>query len=221
MPDRPIHRRIAGHVRGRAVGYVAASYSRSASVAATRSRHPKPRRSRCAPTRRTAVLHLKTRGRCKGSQTRVSWNQQGPQGVRGPQGAAGARGATGSQGVQGPQGPAAVSVWAQVADNGTVLFGRGVAVQRVSAGNYLVTITDPACAHGSNAPVVSVSDSNPPAGQSAGAFPVAWYGTTRNQRTVHRVHRSRCRRLIHGDRPHILAPPGHLSVTGRPDPVER
>ena len=52
-------------------------------------------------------------------------------------------------------------------------------MQRVSAGNYQVTITDPACAHGSNAPVVSVSDSNPPAGQSAGAFPVAWYGSDR------------------------------------------
>ena len=43
---------------------------------------------------------------------------------------------------------------------------------------YQVTITAPACAHGANAPVLSVSDSNPPAGRTAGAFPVAWYGAT-------------------------------------------
>ena len=178
MPDRPIHRRIAAHVRGRAVGYVAVFVLALGVGGGYALASSKTKTITVCADKKTGVLHLKTRGRCKGSQTRVSWNQQGPQGVRGPQGAAGARGATGSQGVQGPQGPAAVSVWAQVADNGTVLFGRGVAVQRVSAGNYLVTITDPACAHGSNAPVVSVSDSNPPAGQSAGAFPVAWYGTT-------------------------------------------
>jgi hypothetical protein len=178
MPDRPIHRRIAAHVRGRAVGYVAIFLLALGVGGGYALASSKSKTITVCADKKTGVLHLKTRGRCKGSQTRVSWNQQGPQGVRGPQGAAGARGATGSQGVQGPQGPAAVSVWAQVADNGSVLFGRGVAVQRVSAGDYLVTITDPACAHGSNAPVVSVSDSNPPAGQSAGAFPVAWYGTT-------------------------------------------
>jgi hypothetical protein len=178
MPDRPIHRRIAAHVRGQAVGYVAIFVLALGVGGGYALASSKTKTITVCADKKTGVLHLKTRGRCKGSQTRVSWNQQGPQGVRGPQGAAGARGATGSQGVQGPQGPAAVSVWAQVADNGSVLFGRGVAVQRVSADNYLVTITDPACAHGSNAPVVSVSDSNPPAGQSAGAFPVAWYGTT-------------------------------------------
>ena len=32
----------------------------------------------------TGVLHLKTHGRCKRGQTRVTWNQQGPQGVPGP-----------------------------------------------------------------------------------------------------------------------------------------
>jgi hypothetical protein len=180
MPDRPIHRRIAGHVRGRAVGYVAVFVLALGVGGGYALASSKTKTITVCADKKTGVLHLKTRGRCKGSQTRVSWNQQGPQGVRGPQGAAGARGQTGAQGTQGPQGPAAVSVWAQVAGDGTVVFGegRGLSVQRVSAGNYQVTITDPACAHGSNAPVVSVSDSNPPAGQSAGAFPVAWYGTT-------------------------------------------
>ena len=53
-------------------------------------------------------------------------------------------------------------------------------MQHVSAGTYQVTITAPACAHGSNAPVITVSDTNPPGGQvpGSGAFPVAWYQST-------------------------------------------
>jgi hypothetical protein len=47
----------------------------------------------------------------------------------------------------------------------------------VGAGTYQVTITAPACAQGSNAPVVSVSDSSAPGGQTE-TFPVAWYGST-------------------------------------------
>src|SRR6185437_7870935 len=79
--------------------------------------------------------------------------------------------------VQGPAGQAgapAVSVWAQVATNGSVAFGQGLSVQHLSAGTYEVTITAPACAHGLNAPVVTVSD-GPPTG---GAFPVSWYQST-------------------------------------------
>ena len=111
----------------------------------------------------TGVLHLKNHGRCKRGQTRVTWNQQGPQGVQGPAGQTGA---------------AAVSVWGQVTNAGSLLFGQGLTVQHLSAGTYQVTITAPACAHGANAPVVTVSDGNPPAGQVAGAFPVAWYEST-------------------------------------------
>ena len=40
----------------------------------------------------TGVLHLKNRGRCKRGQTRVTWNQQGPQGVQGPAGQTGRAG---------------------------------------------------------------------------------------------------------------------------------
>ena len=127
--------------------------------------------------RKTGVLHLKTRGRCKSSQTRVSWNQQGPQGVQGQQGPQGSQGPAGGQGPAGARGQAAVSVWATVADNGIVSpgQGQGLTVQRLSAGTYQVTITDPTCAHENNAPVITVSDSNPPAGHTDG-FPVAWYG---------------------------------------------
>jgi hypothetical protein len=112
--------------------------------------------------KKTGILHLHNHGKCKRSQTRVTWNQQGPQGVPGAQGAAGQPGAP------------AVSVWAQVATDGSVAFGQGLSVQHVGAGTYQVTITAPACASRSNAPVLTVSD-GPSAG---GAFPTAWYQST-------------------------------------------
>jgi len=59
-----------------------------------------------------------------------------------------------------------------------VVAGQGLAVQHLSTGTYQVTITAPACAHGANAPLISVSDTDPPGGQVAGAFPVAWYEST-------------------------------------------
>jgi len=112
--------------------------------------------------KKTGILHLHNRGKCARGQTKVTWNQQGPQG---PQGATGAAGAS------------AVSVWAQVANDGSVAFGNGIAVQHVSTGTYQVTITAPACAQSGNAPVITVSDAAP-ANQSPGAFPVAWYEST-------------------------------------------
>jgi len=114
----------------------------------------------------TGILHLKTHGRCKRGQTRVTWNQVGPQGPQGAQGAAGQPGA------------AAVSIWANVDNAGSVVSGQGLSVQHVAAGTYQVTITAPQCAHGANAPVISVSDTYPPGGQGSTAFPVGWYQST-------------------------------------------
>src|ERR1700752_1722856 len=54
--------------------------------------------------KKTGVLHLKTRGRCKSSQTRLTWNQQGPPGPQGAQGSQGAQGPVGAQGPAGSQG---------------------------------------------------------------------------------------------------------------------
>ena len=114
----------------------------------------------------TDILHLKPHGgRCKRGQTRVTWNQQGPQGPQGMQGPAGQAGAS------------AASVWAQVANDGSVSFGNGLAVQQISEGTYQVTITSPACANTSNAPVMSVSDA-PPANQPGAGFPTVWFGST-------------------------------------------
>jgi hypothetical protein len=112
--------------------------------------------------KKTGVLHLHTRGKCGRGQTKVTWNQQGP---------------AGPQGATGPAGASAVSVWANVTDSGAVAFGQGISVQHVMPGTYEVTITAPGCAQGSNAPVVSLSDSSAPGGQQ-GSFPVAWYAAT-------------------------------------------
>ena len=76
-----------------------------------------------------------------------------------------------------------MSVWGNVTNAGSLFAGQGLSVQHVSAGTYQVTISAPPCASGSNAPVVTVSDGNPPGGQAAGAFPIAWYESTgSNQR---------------------------------------
>lgn len=172
MLTRPLH-----HIRHNVIAYLALFVALGAgggyAVAASNNKTI----TVCAD-KKTGVLHLKVRRRCKRSQTRVSWNQQGPQGLQGAEGAQGAQGPQGLPGTQGPpgaQGPAAVSVWANVADNGTVVAGQGIAVQRVSAGTYQATITDSRCATEDNAPVLSVSDAAPGLVQG-GIFPVAWYG---------------------------------------------
>jgi hypothetical protein len=155
MLTRPLH-----HLRRNVVAYLALFLALGAgggyAVAATKTNTI----TVCAD-KGTGILHLKPHGgRCKRGQTRVSWNQQGPQGP---------------QGVQGPAGAPAVSVWADVANDGSVLYGQGLAVQHLAAGTYQVTITAPTCAHASNAPVITVSDTYPPGGQAGTAFPVAWF----------------------------------------------
>jgi hypothetical protein len=151
--------RIVRHLRANVIAYVALGFALAAgggyALAATNTK----KITVCAD-KTTGVLHLRVHGRCGRRQTRVTWNQQGP------------------QGAQGQPGAAAVSAWANVTNSGSVLAGQGVSVQRVSAGDYQVTITATGCAKGFNAPVVSVSDSYPPAGHSAGAFPIAWVGDT-------------------------------------------
>jgi len=154
--------RIVGHVRGNVVAYLALAVAIGGgggyAIAATTTRTI----TVCA-NRKTGVLYLHQHGRCSRQQKKVSWNQRGP---------------TGPRGVQGPAGASAISVWGVVAGNGTVTSGQGLSVQHVAAGTYQVTVTAAACAQGPNAPTVTVSDANPPAGQSAGAFPEAWVGDT-------------------------------------------
>jgi hypothetical protein len=170
-----MHHPILRHLRANVMAYLALGLALGAgggyALAATNT----TRTITVCTDKMTGVLHLHARGRCKRGQTSLSWNQKG------------AQGATGSQGPSGAAGAPAVSVWADVTDPGTVLAGQGLSVQHASAGTYQVTVTAGGCAQGFNAPVVSVSDSYPPAGQVAGAFPVAWVGDTgtNQQFTVH------------------------------------
>ena len=125
----------------------------------------------------TGVLHLKTRGRCKRGQTRVTWNQVGPQGPQGFQGPAGQPGAP------------AVSVWANVDNAGSVVSGQGLSVQHVGAGTYQVTITAPECAHGAERTGGYRLGWESPRRTGCGRFPVAWYRRDGPQSAVHGVHR--------------------------------
>ncbi len=75
--------------------------------------------------------------RCGPGQSRLSWNQQGPQGV---------------QGHTGPQGPAAASAWARVVSgNGATIVtaSQSVTVQADGDGVYTLT-TGGLCTSGSN-----------------------------------------------------------------------
>jgi hypothetical protein len=117
----------------------------------------------CA-NKRTGELFLSTHGRCTKRQKKVAWNQRGLQGSHGMTGATG------------PAGAAPPSAWALASNAGGTIAGDGITSTLVSAGTYQVTVTAPACAGKQNSPVVTLSDSNPPGGQTAGAFPVAWVG---------------------------------------------
>jgi hypothetical protein len=116
----------------------------------------------CADAR-TGVLHLQKR--CGRDQRRVTWNQRGPQGPRGLSGATG------------PAGLSPITAWAVVGGSGATAGGHGITVQHLSTGSYRLTATPAQCSQTPiSPPVVSVSDGNPPSGQAAGAFPVAWVG---------------------------------------------
>jgi hypothetical protein len=69
----------------------------------------------------------------------------------------------------------AVSAWGEVVPDGHVVAGAGVSVRHAGVGAYSITITAPSCRDAANnAPVVSVSDSEPPGGQPITSFPAAW-----------------------------------------------
>ena len=68
-----------------------------------------------------------------------------------------------------------MNAWAEVVFDGHVVTGAGVSIRHVGVGVYNVTVTAASCRDaGNNAPVVSVSDSEPPGGQAPTSFPVAW-----------------------------------------------
>ena len=69
----------------------------------------------------------------------------------------------------------AVSAWAEVVPNGHVVTGAGVSISHAGVGVYNVTVTAASCRDAANnAPVVSVTDSEPPGGRQPPVFP--WRG---------------------------------------------
>jgi hypothetical protein len=97
--------------------------------------------------------------RCHRGESPVVWNQQGP------------------QGANGRPGVSPVAAWTVVDGAGSTTGGHGITVQHMATGTYRVTATPAQCAQALvSPPMVSVSDSNPPAGHASGAFPVAWVG---------------------------------------------
>ena len=68
-----------------------------------------------------------------------------------------------------------VSAWAASNEAGHIVGGAGVSISHVGVGIYNITVTAASCREAANnAPVVSASDTEPPGGQAATAFPVAW-----------------------------------------------
>lgn len=91
------------------------------------------------------VTIVKAGKKCRRGQQRVSWNQTGPAGAKGATGATGAAGAngaagaTGSAGAPGAPGAPAVTLWARVKADGTLVSGSGVTAAEGSGGIYNVT----------------------------------------------------------------------------------
>ena len=75
MPDRPLHRRIFGHFRGQAVGYIALFFALGGgyAIAATNSKT-----IHGCVVKKSGELLVKSR--CGRGQQRLVWNQQGPAG---------------------------------------------------------------------------------------------------------------------------------------------
>jgi len=72
--------------------------------------------------------------KCKSTETSLNWNQKGATGPKGATGASGASGPTG------PTGPAGVSLFANVAADGTLINGSGaLSVNKTATPRYEVT----------------------------------------------------------------------------------
>lgn len=142
------------HVRHNVIAYVALFFAVGAGGGYAVAAANKKTIHGCV-NNRTHVLSIEKR--CRRGEHSIAWNQQGPPGV------------TGRSGVS------PVTAWTVVGGAGSTIGGHGITVQHVATGTYRVTATPAQCAQVPvSPPVVTVSDSNPPAGHTAGAFPVAW-----------------------------------------------
>lgn len=174
--------RIVRHLRANLVAYLALAVALGGGGGYAVAAMSRSKTITVCANKKSGLLYLHRRGRCKRGQTRVSWNQRGPAGPRGAAGAQGPQGLQGQTGLTGPSG-APADAFGVVASDGTLAFGaQGLSSQRLSAGTYQITITAPACAQGANVPTVTVSD-GPPGSQSSGSFPMAWIENTGDNRS--------------------------------------
>lgn len=68
-----------------------------------------------------------------------------------------------------------VSAWGTANENGGIESAVGASITHSAVGVYDVKVTAASCRHAfNNAPVVSISDGEPPYSLGSGAFPVAW-----------------------------------------------
>lgn len=102
-----------------------------------------------------ALRIVSASAKCPAGQSKISWNNAGPQGPvgkagpagpagsQGIQGAQGAQGAQGTQGPAGPQGEPGGSTWAIVSSSGTILFSSpswsSNTITHLSTGVYCIT----------------------------------------------------------------------------------
>jgi hypothetical protein len=144
------------HVRRNAVAYVALFFAIGGGTGYAAATANKKTVHGCV-NNRTRALYVQKR--CRRGESPIVWNQQGPQGATGRTGAS------------------PVTAWTVVGGSGSTFGGHGFTVQHLATGTYRLTATPPQCAQVQvSPPLVTVSDSNPPAGHAAGNFPVAWVG---------------------------------------------
>ncbi len=147
---------VLAHIRHNAVAYVALFFAVGAGGGYAAASVNKKTIHGCVNIRTHALFVVK---RCGRGEVPLVWNQQGRQG------------ATGRPGVS------PVTAWTVVGGAGSTAGGHGFTVQHTGHRD-LPPLGDAGAVRRVpvSPPVVTVSDSNPPAGQAAGAFPVAWVG---------------------------------------------
>jgi hypothetical protein len=114
MLTRPLH-----HLRRNVIGYLALVLALGAGGGYAYAASKTKTITVCAD-KNTGVFHLKNHGRCARGQTRVTWNQRGP------------------QGPAGPAGKDAISTWLVSDASGNRLAGT-VNVSHIAVGQYEIT----------------------------------------------------------------------------------
>jgi hypothetical protein len=121
--------RIIRHLRVNVVAYIALAVALGGGGGYALAASSGKTITVCAD-KRTGVLHLHNRGRCKRSQTRLSWPAQ--------------------------QAPNAIRAWGVISPAGDLIRGVGLSGQTISTGNYQVTVSPTRCQPSTIVPTVTI-----------------------------------------------------------------